>query len=355
MIRSGIRSLSLGAMLLLGLAACERQPATANSGAQATAVTIETLSLQPWQDRIEALGTAQASESLTLTAKVTESVVRVNFKDGDVVEAGQWLVDLSGKAEVAALEEAQAAYTEALQQFQRQSDLVKQGTLSKSTLDSLIASRDAALARTNAIRARLADRVITAPFAGVLGFRQVSPGTLVTPGTPITTLDAIDTIKLDFTVPEVAMAAVAAGQQVQAKSAAFPELKFSGVVSVVGARVDPVTRSVQVRAEMPNADRLLRPGMLLTVTLALPQRQVLSIPEISLIQVGSSQSVFRVGEDSKVERVEVKSGARQAGRVEVIAGLREGDRVVVDGVVKLRAGALISVIDANANAGETAG
>ncbi|MBD8524203.1 efflux RND transporter periplasmic adaptor subunit [Pseudomarimonas arenosa] len=348
-----------GAVLLVSalLVGCAEPAMEVAAGARgATAVTVETLAERPWQDRIEALGTAKASESVTLTAKVTETVVRVNFQDGDVVEAGRWLVDLSGKAEIAALEEAQAAYTEALQQYQRQADLVKQGILSKSTLDSLVASRDAALARTNAIRARLADRVITAPFAGVLGFRQVSPGTLVTPGTPITTLDAIDTIKLDFTVPEVAMAAVEPGQRIAAKSAAFRQRDFAGEVSVVSTRVDPVTRSVQVRAEVPNPERLLRPGMLLTVTLELPVRDVLSIPEISLIQVGSSQSVFRVDSDDTAERVEVKTGARQLGRVEILSGLQAGDQVVVDGVVKLRAGTPVSVIEPSAQiAGSAAG
>lgn len=350
-----MRTAVLAAVCSLVLTACADKQAAPEQKVRTTAVTVETLDRQPWQDRIEALGTAKASESVTLTAKVTETVVRVNFDDGNVVESGRWLVDLSGKAEIAALEEAQAAYTESLQQYQRQADLVKMGTLSKSTLDSLIATRDAALARTNAIRARLADRVITAPFAGVLGFRQVSPGTLVTPGTPITTLDAIDTIKLDFTVPETAMAAVAAGQSVEARSAAFPDKRFVGEVKVVGTRVDPVTRSVQVRAELPNPDRTLRPGMLLTVTLELPPRPALSIPEISLIQVGTSQSVFRVGADDKAEKVEVKTGARQLGRVEIVQGLQAGDRVVVDGVVKLRAGTPISVVDPDAQVANETG
>ncbi|MCB1567241.1 MAG: efflux RND transporter periplasmic adaptor subunit, partial [Xanthomonadales bacterium] len=161
--------------------------------------------------------------------------------------------------------------------------------------------------------------------------------------------------KLDFTVPEVAMAAVAVGQRVEAKSAAFPDQPFSGEVTVVGTRVDPVTRSVQVRAEIPNPDRTLRPGMLLTVTLELPLRTVLSIPEISLIQVGSSQSVFRVAADNTVERVEVKSGARQKGRVEIVSGLQAGDQIVVDGVVKLRGGTPVNVVDPNAQIAEQSG
>lgn len=331
-------------MMLVGaglLSACggEAERPGRSGGPPPIKVVTESVVRQPWIDTIEALGTARANESVTLTAKVTETVVRVNFQDGDEVEEGQLLVDLSGRAEVAALEEAQAAYTEALKAYERQVELVAQGTLSKSTLDSLVATRDAAKARMEAIRARLADRVIAAPFAGVLGFRQVSQGTLVTPGTPIVTLDDIDPIKLDFSVPETAMASVAGGQTIRARSAAFPEQDFSGAVTVVGSRVDPVTRAVTVRAEIANPDGQLRPGMLLTVKLELPQRETIAIPEIALIQVGTSQSVFTVDAEGRAQRTEVRAGARKAGRVEILDGLQAGDRLVTEGIVKLRPGA----------------
>lgn len=338
----------LGGALSVLLAGCSQPPAPAGAaagGAAAVAVVTAEVAQEQWSQTVEALGTARAYESLTLTAKVTETVVRVNFSDGDLVEAGQLLVDLSGRAEVAALEEAQAAYTEALQAHRRQADLVAQGTLPASTLDSLIAARDAAQARREAIRARLADRVIAAPFAGVLGFRQVSPGTLVTPGTAITTLDDIDRIKLDFSVPETALAAVSVGQAIEAQSAAFPGRSFAGNVKALGSRVDPVTRSLQVRAELANPERLLRPGMLLNVQLHLPERAVLVIPEIALIQVGNTQSVFRVGAENTVESVRVRSGQRRLGRVEIVEGLAAGDRVVVEGIVKLRPGTRIREAD----------
>lgn len=341
----------VGWMLLcavLTLCGCARSDAPARgapAAAAPVAVVTHVVQAQPWQDRLEALGTAKANESVTLTAKVTETVVRVNFDDGDMIEAGRWLVDLSGRAEVAALDEAQANYQEALQQYQRQVELVRQGTLAKGTLDTLIAARDAAKARADAIRARLADRVISAPFAGLLGFRQVSPGTLVTPGTPIATLDDISIIKLDFSLPETAIAAVQPGQTVLARSAAFPGREFAGTVRSLDARVDPVTRAIVVRAELPNPDALLRPGMLLNVELALAERQALAIPEIALIQVGTQQSVFRVGANDQVEQVPVRGGARRRGEVEIVDGLAAGDRIVIEGLVKLRTG--MRVTEAN--------
>ncbi|MEZ5465698.1 MAG: efflux RND transporter periplasmic adaptor subunit [Lysobacteraceae bacterium] len=342
--------MALGLGLITLLAACgdDSEP-TARRGPPVIAVTTTSLQPRAWSDTIEALGTARAKESLTLTAKVTETVDRVNFADGDMVSAGDVLVDLSGRAEVAQLEEAQASYKEARQQYERQSDLVKQGTIARSQLDSQIATRDAAKARVDAIRARLADRVITAPFDGVLGFRQVSPGTLVSPGTAIATLDDISTIKLDFSVPERFLSQISAGQRIDARSAAWPAQTFEGTVTTLGSRVDPVTRSITVRADIPNPDAKLRPGMLLTVELYEPERQTLAIPEISLVQIGGNGYVFRVGDDSTVQQVEVEAGARQRGLIEVTSGLAAGDRIVVDGVVKLRSGS--RVIEASANGG----
>ncbi len=338
--------ISRGALSLLvafALSSCGQEAPSNAAGKPQPPVAVVTAlaSSEPWVDQIEALGTARANESLTITAKVTETVARVNFSDGDLVSEGHLLVDLSGRVEVAGLEEAQANYTEALQQFRRQAELVEAGTIARSQLDSLVATRDAAKARMDATRARLADRVIVAPFAGLLGFRQVSPGTLVTPGTPIATLDDISVIKLDFSVPERFLSAVASGQSIAAHSAAWPDREFIGTVSTVGSRVDQVTRAVTLRAEILNPDRELRPGMLLTVSLMLPPRQAGVIPELALIQVGTAQSVFRVDESGSVAQVSVRSGSRRRGEVEIVEGLASGDRIVVEGVVKVRPGATV--------------
>lgn len=328
---------------LLALAGCggDSAPPAAASGPPPAIVVTTEVETSPWIDVIEALGTTQASESLVLTAKVTETVDQVMFEDGQQVSAGDVLVDLSGRVEVAALEEAQANYKETLQQYERLSGLVGSGTVPRSQLDTQVAARDAARARVESIRARLSDRVITAPFDGVLGFRQVSPGTLVTPGTPIATLDAIRTIKLDFSVPETFLSALAEGQTVRAKSAAYPERDFTGTVSTVGSRIDPVTRAVTVRAEFDNPERLLRPGMLMTVRVEKPARQALVIPELALMQIGAQPFVYRVGEGDVVSRVDVRIGARRRGEVEIVEGLSAGARIVVEGTVKLRPGARV--------------
>jgi membrane fusion protein, multidrug efflux system len=337
----GAATALLLAALVSGCGSEDARPAC--GGQRATPVITAEVQQHQWSDTIEALGTARANESVTLTAKVSETVERVNFEDGDLATEGMVLVDLSGRAEVAGLEEAQAAYTEALQQYQRQSELVQQGTIARSALDSAVATRDATRARMNAIRARLADRVITAPFAGLLGFRQVSQGTRVTPGTAIATLDDISRMKLDFSVPESFLAALAPGQRIEARSAAWPDKVFVGEVRTLDSRVDPITRAITVRAEIPNADGELRPGMLLTVVLQRAPRDLIAIPELALIQVGTRQSVFRLGDDGSVSQVSVRSGSRRRGEVEIVEGLAVGDRIVVEGVGKLRDG--MQVVD----------
>jgi membrane fusion protein (multidrug efflux system) len=330
------------------LAACGGAAAPGPGGGPGTAppaigVVAVPVARKAWADVIEAIGTANANESLVLTAKVTETVSRINFKDGDTVEAGQILVELTGRAETAQLEEARAAAKEAEQQYRRQSELVSQGTIARSQLDAQVALRDAAVARMNAIRARLSDRVITAPFAGVLGFRRVSEGTLVTPGTEITTLDDISLIKLDFSVPESALSALRVGLPLRATSAAWPERTFEGTVASIGSRVDPVSRAVAVRAEVPNAEGLLKPGMLLGVSLDAAPREAVVVPEISVVSIGSRHFVFAVGEDQLARQVEVEIGSRREGEVEVLRGLEPGQQVVTDGIVKLRDGARVAV------------
>lgn len=328
------------------LPGCKKEAVTGGfQGPAASVVTATTVAATEWQDEIQALGTAQANESLTLTAKVTETVTRVNFQDGDYVEAGSVLVDLSGRAEVAQLEAAQATFVEASKQYDRLAELVKQGTIPRSQLDTQLSVRDAARARADAIRAALADRIISAPFAGVLGFRRVSPGALVTPGAVISTLDDIHTIKLDFPVPETYFGQIAVGQSVRALSPAFVGQTFEGRVTAVGSRVDPLTRAVTVRAEIPNPSGQLRPGMLLTVRLLQPPRRALVVPEISVLQVGTRAFVYRILADDTVETVDVVTGTRRRGEVELREGLAEGDRIVMDGTVKLRQGAKVRIVE----------
>lgn len=321
-----------------------------------TGVYLEALSLETVSDSISALGTTAANESVTVSAKVTESVSRINFSDGDRVQAGDVLVELSGKAELANLKETQAAYLEASQQFDRFSGLKVKGTVTQAQVDTAKANIDQTRARLDAVRARLSDRVITAPFSGILGFRQVSPGTLLTPGTPIVTLDDIETLTLDFSVPETALASVREGDAVQARSAAYVNQNFEGTVASIDSRIDPNTRAFTVRARLKNTQDVsgrlqLKPGMLLNVLLKVRPREALMVNEIAVLQNGDESFVYKFIADGQApERVKLTLGARMGGKVEVIEGLQAGDRVVTEGNVKLRPNMAVREVQPPANA-----
>ena len=329
--------------LVLTLSACGKDTASSEKkgGERPVPVTTQQVRLQPWNDTVLALGNVKARESVTVTAKVSETVQRVHFDSGDVVAAGAPLVTLSGQSQQAALAEAQAAAIEADSQYRRQSELAAQQLIARAALDTLRATRDASRARVAQMRAEIGDRTIRAPFAGVLGLRQVSVGTLVTPGTPIATLDDTARVFVDFPVPEAMLANVADGQRLSATSAAYPGREFDGIVSTIDARVDESTRALTVRGDFANPDRALRPGMLLQVTLSRPERQALLLPEIAVVQVGNDSFVYRVMPDQTVERADVKIGTRRDGLVEAIEGVKAGDKIVVDGTGKLRPGSKI--------------
>jgi membrane fusion protein, multidrug efflux system len=180
--------------------------------------------------------------------------------------------------------------------------------------------------------------LIRAPFSGVLGFRTVSPGTLVQPNTPITTLDDISTIKLDFTVPETFIGQMTPGSVIRARSASYVDREFEGVVRTIGSRVDPITRAVAVRAHIENGDGALRPGMLLTVEVVTDRRTALVIPESAVFQIQNRAYVYRVGPDRIARETQIAIGGRRFGIVEVTGGLEEGDLVVSQGIIKLRDG-----------------
>jgi membrane fusion protein (multidrug efflux system) len=267
-------------------------------------------------------------------------VRRVNFEDGQYVEAGTVLIELTNQEEEALLAEARANLDDAESQLRRLEDLSARGLTSASELDVARSRAGASRARLNSIMARLRDRLILAPFSGLLGFRQVSPGTLLTSNTPITSIDDIAVIKLDFTVPETFVGSMEPGARIVAKSVSFPDRKFEGTVRTVGSRVDPVTRAITVRAHIDNTDRALRPGMLLTVEVVTAERMALVVPEGSVFQVQNRAYVYRVDGDT-VHQQEIEVGGRRFGIVEVLGGLKEGDPIVTEGIIKLREGARV--------------
>lgn len=324
-------------LLLAPLAMAARPPAP---------VFVKTLTLEPFAETIEALGTLKAKESAVLSATVTETVHAVHFEDGQQVRSGDVLVELTGDEERALLNAAQSAVDEAKRQYERVRSLAETNLTTGSILDERLQAYQAAKAQLLATQSRLADRLIVAPFDGTVGLRNISVGELVRPGDTITTLDDISTMKLDISVPAVFLGSIQPGIDVMAKTRELDDQPFVGVVTAMDSRIDPITRSIVVRARLPNDDALLKPGMLMTVTLQKSLRQRLLLPEEALVREGFKSYVYRVNPGSSpltVSKQEVQIGPRRPGEVVITAGLNEGDKVVTHGVMRLKDGSAITI------------
>jgi membrane fusion protein (multidrug efflux system) len=309
------------------------------------AVVAEPVHFEQISFEIEALGTTRANESVDITAKSVNQVTAVRFTEGQQVTRGQVLVELDSEQVRADLAAAEAALAESRSQYQRSRELYNTKILSDSQLEQIEATFKANEARVASARARVNDTVIRAPFSGRVGLRRISVGSLISPGTVITTLDDTSTMKLDFTIPEAFLSAVKPGLAIAATSVAYPDTKFGGTVSSVDSRVDPATRSVTVRALLPNPEGLLKPGMFLTVRLSRGAVDALLIPEQTLVPEQGDMYVFVV-KDGKAEKRRVRIGERRVGDVQVVEGLAAGDVVVTEGTQKLRDGSLVTLPEA---------
>lgn len=321
-------------------------------GRAALAVAAAAVADMSFSDVVEALGTARAAESVTLTSKATDIISRVAFESGDVVAADQVLVEFAAAEESADLREVREAFAETEREYARFKDLAERGVASKQRIDELASAVERAHARMRSVEARLADRIIRAPFPGVVGLRNASKGMLVRPGDPIATLDDISVIKVDFTVPEVFLGVLKQGQPLSVASAAYPDETFAGDIADIDSRVDPVTRAATVRAEIANADGRLRPGMLMLVDVRRNIRTSPAVPELAVLREGETAFVYVI-EEAKGGLVAgkriVKTGARRDGKLEVVDGLKTGERVISEGVHRVRPGQPVVIPDAGAS------
>jgi membrane fusion protein (multidrug efflux system) len=339
--------LLLAAVYVLGGCSGDKSNATNNAGGAfgggpdaAVGVVTDTARAEEFAFEVEALGTAHANEAVEITSKVSNLVTAIQFREGQQVRRGATLVQLDSVEAGADLAVARAALSETRSQYKRSQELYATQALSQSQLEQLEATLLANQARVTAAEKKLSDTMIRAPFDGRTGLRRVSVGSLVSPGTVITTLDDTKIIKLDFSVPETFIAIVKEGLPLSARSVAFPNREFKGTIVSIDSRLDPTTRAITVRAEIPNADGVLKPGMFMNVRLQEERGQVLTIPEQALVPEEGRQYVFLVSNERAKKR-EVSIGRRKPGKVEIISGLVAGDEIVVEGTQKVRDGARV--------------
>ncbi len=304
----------------------------------AAPVSIVEVESRDFRDRIPALGTLQAWESIDITAPVSQRITDLNFEDGQVVEKGQVLATLRQESEQASLRELSARFADARREVKRLTDLARKNQVAQSDLDSATTEVEVLRHQISELESRIADLTIVAPFAGVLGLREVSEGALASMGQRLTTLDDISRMRLQFTVPARYLGVLQPGMTVIAKSAAFKE-EFAGQLSAVGSRVDPVARAVTARAVVPNDDGLLRAGLLMEIEITGESNTVLMVPEESLQSRAARHFVWKVNGEQAV-RSEVQIGARIPGWVVILDGVSEGEQIVRDGVIRLSGNAM---------------
>ena len=316
-------------------------------------VSTVTAATQTWQPDVQAVGSLRAVNGATLSLEVGGVVDRINFNSGDDVQEGQVLLQLRADddtAKLAALEAsaalAQVNYDRDLRQFRAQA-------VSQAVVDSDNYNLKNARAQADEQRAVVAKKTLRAPFAGHLGIRAVDLGQYLNPGTAVVTLQALDPLFVDFSVPQQALSRVAVGQTVTAKVDTFPDETFQGKIIAVNPTVDTDSRNVQMRASLPNPDHRLLPGMFATIgieagapeqRITLPQTAITYNPYGSTVYLVEKNADTAAGQPALIARQSfVTTGATRGDQVAVLTGVKPGDTVVSAGQIKLHNGAPVVV------------
>lgn len=315
----------------------------------------------PWQSRLPAIGTLKAFQGVDLTVEASGTVQDVLFLSGEKVKLGQPLIQMDSDVERATLATAEAELSLARVEFERGRSLVSRQNISKSEFDRLASELQAATGKVAQLKALLDKKRIIAPFSGTIGIRQVDVGDFLSSGTTIATLQDLNTLFVDFFLPEQAAPLLAVGQKVRISVAAFPGEFFEGDVAALNPKVEESTRNLQVRAMLQNPDGKLLPGMFANLDVLLPgEQERVVVPESAITYTLYGNSVYVISEKKNaegqpekghdgqpqlvVERRFVETGEHRDGKVVVQKGLEPGERVVTSGQLKLDNGSHVAVV-----------
>jgi membrane fusion protein (multidrug efflux system) len=316
------------------------------AGRQQPAVPVETATAREVTSRsdIRSVGSLQSDESVQISSEVAGRVSEVLFREGQRVQAGEVLVKLDDALSRAELGEAQARLALAEANHRRTSSLARTGNTTQRAEDEATSALETARAAVELIKVRLDKLSITAPFTGVVGIRRISVGAYMSPGAPIANLEKIDELKVDFKVPEIHLADVKVGQEIEVTVDALPRRVFKGTIYAIDPMVDVNGRALTIRARLPNPDLVLRPGLFARITVkGQSEAKVVVVPEEAVVPRGDSALLYRI-ESGKAVETKVRLGSRMAGHVEILEGLAPEAIVVTAGQTRLRNGALVEVV-----------
>ena len=305
---------------------------------------------QPVEEKLSLVATILANESVELRSEMDGIIQEIRFTEGQPVEAGAVLVKLDQAKLAASTAQAEANYKLAESNRERAEQMFANKTISQQEFDSASASFEANKATLELMRQQLKDSTIKAPFGGIMGSREVSPGDVVGRTTKLSSLVDIDPVKVEFRVPERFLGQLKEGQSIQFGVPAYPGEVFKGEVYFIDPQVETATRTVQVKAMHANVDHRLRPGMFGNLELILSiKAEAVVIPETAIMSSGDRTSVFLVDAENKAELRPVTVGVRMAGQVEIAEGLQGGENVVTEGIQKLNPGMPVHITNAKAD------
>ena len=328
------------------------EQAMSNQPAPVHTVSATEAAVTTWKPVISAVGSLTAVRGVDITAEIDGRVTAVEVDDGAVVEEGQVLIELDADGLRAELRGAQAEARLAELELERQRRLRQQNANSESDVDRALSQLEQARARVDAVRASLDKKTIRAPFAGRIGIMDVDRGQYIDIGAGVVTLQTLDPINVDFTVPQKELARIEAGQPVRARVDAWGDEAFTGQITAISPKVEQSTRNVAVRARIGNPEGRLRPGMFVQTAVRLPQESdVVTLPQTAITYNPYGDSVFLVNETQTeggetqltVERKFVQTGASRGDQVQVTRGVEPGQRVVTSGQIKLRNGSQVKI------------
>jgi len=313
----------------------------ASAGAPAQTVSVASAQIQDWQPSLTAVGSVRAVKGADLSAEVSGIVEAIKFESGGDADAGAVLVQLRAEDDVAKLHALEAAASLAQITYERDSKQLKIKAVSQATVDSDAAALAADAAQVAEQKAVVEKKTIRAPFAGHIGIRKVDIGQYLNPGDAIVTLQQLDPIYIDFTLPEAALSQISVGQKISTKIDARPDQAFEGEISAINAKVDEATRNIEVRGSFKNTDHLLLPGMYARVTVetGTPAKYV-TLPQTAITFNPYGNTVYLVDNTDKekpvAKQVFVKTGETRGDQIVILSGVSEGDTVVTAGQIKLR-------------------
>ncbi|MEL7429824.1 MAG: efflux RND transporter periplasmic adaptor subunit [Pseudomonadota bacterium] len=299
--------------------------------------------------RYETVGTGVASRSVMLRAEVEGEVDTSNLAAGKKHSGGDVLLTLEDRDQQLALQLAQTRARQAERDRERLADLLQRGITPETVYQDSVTAAELAQLELERARVALSDREVRAPFDGVSGLPAVEPGDRVEAGAELASFDDRTRLMVEFDLPEALLSRVSLGKPINARSPSVPNQVFVGEIVSIGSRIDPASRTVKVRVEIPNKEDLLRPGASFTLAVNLEGADYPAVPELALQFSQDALYVWRIG-DAAAERVEVALIRRQAGNVLVDGPLAEGDLIAIEGMQRLSPGRAVEILGSKAGA-----